>query len=122
MVWHIGQAYGQDLRDRVLNAKGSISTPTNSLTSAPNTTWPSQFDRAKLLIIWWAFRDSNTAPADHEFADLLLEEAALADVTGASRPPLTKVVICSRISLLSFGLQTSLASCSSRCVSENAYM
>jgi transposase len=24
MVWHIGQAYGQDLRDRVLNAKGSI--------------------------------------------------------------------------------------------------
>jgi transposase len=24
MVWHIGQAYGQDLRDRVLNAQGSI--------------------------------------------------------------------------------------------------
>ena len=24
MVWHKGQAYGQDLRDRVLNAKGSI--------------------------------------------------------------------------------------------------
>jgi transposase len=24
MVWHIGQAYGQDLRSRVLNAKGSI--------------------------------------------------------------------------------------------------
>lgn len=24
MVWHIGQAYGQDLRDRLLNAKGSI--------------------------------------------------------------------------------------------------
>ncbi len=24
MVWHIGQAYGQDLRDWVLNAKGSI--------------------------------------------------------------------------------------------------
>ena len=24
MVWHIGQAYGQDLRDRVLNAEGSI--------------------------------------------------------------------------------------------------
>ena len=24
MVWHIGQACGQDLRDRVLNAKGSI--------------------------------------------------------------------------------------------------
>jgi transposase len=24
MVWHPGQAYGQDLRDRVLNAKGSI--------------------------------------------------------------------------------------------------
>jgi len=24
MVWHLGQAYGQDLRDRVLNAPGSI--------------------------------------------------------------------------------------------------
>jgi transposase len=24
MVWHPGQAYGQDLRDRVLSAKGSI--------------------------------------------------------------------------------------------------
>lgn len=24
MVWHPGQAYGQDLRDRVLNAQGSI--------------------------------------------------------------------------------------------------
>jgi len=24
MVWHIGQGYGQDWRDRVLNAKGSI--------------------------------------------------------------------------------------------------
>ena len=24
MVWHTGQADGQDLRDRVLNAKGSI--------------------------------------------------------------------------------------------------
>jgi transposase len=24
MVWHPGQAYGQDLRDRILNAKGSI--------------------------------------------------------------------------------------------------
>lgn len=24
MLWHIGQAYGQDLRVRVLNAKGSI--------------------------------------------------------------------------------------------------
>ena len=24
MVWHKGQAYGQDLRDRVLNARGSI--------------------------------------------------------------------------------------------------
>ena len=24
MVWDIGQAYGQDLRSRVLNAKGSI--------------------------------------------------------------------------------------------------
>jgi transposase len=24
MVWHIGQAYGEDLRDRILNAKGSI--------------------------------------------------------------------------------------------------
>lgn len=45
-----------------------------------------------------------------------------AGVTGASSPPLTKVVICSKISSASFGLQTSLASCSSRCVSENAYM
>lgn len=24
MTWHLGQAYGQDLRDRVLNANGSI--------------------------------------------------------------------------------------------------
>lgn len=25
MAWHLGQAYGQDLRDRVLNAPGSIA-------------------------------------------------------------------------------------------------
>lgn len=29
MAWHQGQAYGQDLRDRILNASGSIAQVAN---------------------------------------------------------------------------------------------